>query len=70
VPRFRVQAHAEYFYTATVEADDVDRAEQMLIQKIRDESLKPLSGPGISRIGTYRIVDGTLIKETDDPGAR
>lgn len=55
MPKYRVSATGEWFYTATIEADDVIEAKQKLIEQIRN-GLQPIHGPGITLLDVYRVV--------------
>jgi hypothetical protein len=55
VPRFRVSAHGEWFYTDIIEAADLTEARKTMVESIRNRRLQPITGPGITFVEHHPI---------------
>lgn len=56
MPKYRVSANGEWFYTDTIEATDLLDAREQLAERIRSGALQPSQGPGITFWEHHRIV--------------
>jgi hypothetical protein len=57
MPKYRISANGEWFYTDVIEATDAIDARSKMAERIRNGILKPIQGPGISFLEHHRIVD-------------
>jgi hypothetical protein len=56
MPKFRISAHGEWFYTDVVEADTLDEARAVMLEAIRNKTLPPIHGPGVTWLETHRVI--------------
>lgn len=63
--KFRISANGEWFYTDVIEADSLDEARAIMLEAIRNKTLSPIHGPGVSWLEAHRTIEDAVTSEQD-----